>query len=420
MPAGLKAVVVVRKQGSVLHASGGIFKMLFDEAQMPYGLVLNVALICSMPLNASAQDRNTNGPSNRCGPNALLMLLRMNNVPVTNDQVFAIECNGAGASIGDLRDVAAAFGLPVEVRKYETDQWRSVPLPALVHAPSGEDTFHYHVWYDRSSDAVLALDGTTGEQFQILEQRLPDFWTGYALVDPTPSRQYWQTMLGFGQRFSAGILSLNILFVIVLLNYCFREWQQRMVTRCLAVILLFSSSSTLATDNQHVQIAEQPHAISDPWRDPDHGGVNALYVYFSLHDLRSDYRAFLQSLPPGKLPSELPEMLQAATACGHPLAARQLTADDFTDMPLPAIVHLDGLEYGKGAYIVVTRRFPSDLEYVNGPTASVGYMRYEDFFRRWSGVVLVKSDGPSRWLLALSFVCGSVAAAAFGLVFRRL
>ena len=331
-------------------------------------------------------------PTTRCGPNALLMYLEIHGVEFDHEEVLALPLSEEGASLLQLRDCANEFGFAAEVRKYEISEVDDVPLPALSHSPAGNGFQHFYVWYRTTEDAVFALDGTTGETIRINKRKLPGFWTGYAIVG--------KESLLYRSRFIIGCANA-LLFTFLAIDIV-RRSRRSSLTAGLCFFLMMPSGGA-AADSTERSFPDQK--VSDSWRDPNHGGINSIYILAGMSGADIAYADALAALPGDHLPSTLDEMLAASDVLGIPCSARMLTADELSKIDLPVILHLDGLESGSGAYIVATRRFPTDLEYVNGPSATIHYLRYEDLMRKWSGVALIP-EGRS----------GSLASMGIGLV----
>lgn len=70
----------------------------------------------------------------RCGPNALYLLLRLERVNASYDKVVdRLKPGSAGCSLEDLHQAAGEFGLRTQVRKLSVEDVRYAPKPIIVH-----------------------------------------------------------------------------------------------------------------------------------------------------------------------------------------------------------------------------------------------------------------------------------------------
>lgn len=327
----------------------------------------------------------------RCGPNALLMFLTLCEKPVPDAAISAIQCGPTGASLLQLRDAAHSAGLATEVRQYQISEVDSVPLPAIVQSQSGPTSYHYYVWCEITPDAVRALDGTTGEEFRIFRERLDNFWTGFALV---PKRSPWTIAVTFFGHLTPLVFIANIVFAVAIsrCGMAGKRFHSRAL-RFIAALSISLAGSSFALGADHRSEADASPSYSgysnERWRDAEHGGANALYVLLRLYGYSGSYEEALSRLPEERLPSTLEEMLSFSTQLGYAVRARQLVPSDLNKVTLPIIIHLDGESTTRGAYVLLLRLFEKDVEFMNGPSATIGYMKYEDLLRKWSGVALI-------------------------------
>ncbi len=113
-----------------------------------------------------------------------------------------------------LRDFCDSIGVATEVRKFRADDVQAMPLPAIWQLYGESDQFHYSVVYAINENGIYALDGTTGEDLQIAQNR----FTGYALISKRSSRHLIAQVLG-GSVLAWMSVGLNITLLWVLVRY---------------------------------------------------------------------------------------------------------------------------------------------------------------------------------------------------------
>lgn len=122
--------------------------------------------------------------ANRCGPNALYVMLVMNGLSPDYDRLIAgIDITEKGASISDLLRASAENGLPLVAVKTTIDDLAQFSTPALLHyQPSGE-LGHYAVLLRANSDNTFSTIEATRGAVEI--QAMGDFlsrWSGVVLI----------------------------------------------------------------------------------------------------------------------------------------------------------------------------------------------------------------------------------------------
>jgi hypothetical protein len=137
-----------------------------------------------------------------------------------------------------------------------------------------------------------------------------------------------------------------------------------------------------------------------PWRSDQYGGINVLYCYLQVNGVKVDYHDLQKE-------SELLGPESARTLCQ--LAARYrvelrpvtLTVKQLQDCPMPVIVHVDGPSPDSGAFVLLMSAKEPPI-FVNGPSAMIREISFENFLRCWSGVVLLPATNVAtnaRWYL---------------------
>ena len=124
-----------------------------------------------------------------CARNALYVFLHLSgNKAISFDEVKAVVPLTApyGTSLKSLLEAARKLGCDAEVRLYNSRDFDSVPLPAVVHISNSPIMAyaHFDVMYKRDSEWVYLIDGTTAQQYKVRRTKFggDDWWTGYALV----------------------------------------------------------------------------------------------------------------------------------------------------------------------------------------------------------------------------------------------
>jgi len=125
-----------------------------------------------------------------CGPNSLFMLLILSgHADVTLERLKNIPMDLEGTSLLNLRDAAREFHMETEIRHYQPQDVDPVPLPAIVQFKSYGSSItahHFNLLYKVDARRAYMIDGTSGVGISCARSRLPDWWTGYALIEKRP------------------------------------------------------------------------------------------------------------------------------------------------------------------------------------------------------------------------------------------
>lgn len=144
-----------------------------------------------MPSEAEAINDNTSLQKYesilQCGPNALFMFLLLNGKSeVDIDSLQGIPISPQGASMLDLRNAARDHGMEVEIRHYSKEDIYSIPLPAVCQFTNRSDAsitrMHFDLLYKVDKTFLYVLSGTTGAKERIRLTKLPEYWTGNAMI----------------------------------------------------------------------------------------------------------------------------------------------------------------------------------------------------------------------------------------------
>lgn len=144
-----------------------------------------------------------------CGPSCLYMfILAAGGKPVSYSEVQTRLpiTSMEGTSLSALCEAARSFGLESEMRKFSTDEFGKVPLPAIVHIQSSFGSLaHFDLMYKVDKEGVYLLDGSTAWAYHLSDTQFSHKWTGYALTKKRPS---------FGLRLVSNWYLLSIILLV--------------------------------------------------------------------------------------------------------------------------------------------------------------------------------------------------------------
>jgi hypothetical protein len=120
----------------------------------------------------------------QCGRNVIYMLLKLQGVkPAYSDVESRIPIRESGSRLTEMRDCARSLGLGCKIVRASPDVWESLRLPAIAHTEErGQDTGHYVLVVKKTPDAIVSIDGTTGNLSELSTAEFNELWTGYLLV----------------------------------------------------------------------------------------------------------------------------------------------------------------------------------------------------------------------------------------------
>ena len=156
----------------------------------------------------------------------------------------------------------------------------------------------------------------------------------------------------------------------------------------LAVLILCGASHATATDPSIAAVlpAERTEGI---WRCASHGGRNCLLFMLYMHGQALEHDPCPEAIDARDLPNTAPEILARANRLRFPLLLRSVAPEDLDNVPLPAIIHLDGADPNRGSFHVLVRVDPKIVFYINGPAAALASEERELFLRKWSGTIMI-------------------------------
>jgi ABC-type bacteriocin/lantibiotic exporter with double-glycine peptidase domain len=146
--------------------------------------------------------------------------------------------------------------------------------------------------------------------------------------------------------------------------------------------------------------------VSDPWRCSTNGGINALYCYLRINQVRCEYSDLLREQPGDGSVHSVATLAQLASAHGLPLQPVSLTWNELSHCSMPVVVHMDGESPEAGAFLLLLGATDNSIDYVNGPTATIHKMSRADFCRVWSGIALLPLTPVERPVLLYAIGCG--------------
>jgi hypothetical protein len=128
-----------------------------------------------------------------CGPNSLYVLLRLSGVDVEHRDIDRYyPRHPKGMSMLELKRACTDFGLAADIRRCTKADLRELRFPVIAHVYYGPqaEADHYVVITRRlDRDRIEVIDGTTGNVYQFLIDRMDNVWQGYLLV-PRPRNDY--------------------------------------------------------------------------------------------------------------------------------------------------------------------------------------------------------------------------------------
>jgi predicted double-glycine peptidase len=328
-----------------------------------------------------------------CGPNVLYLLLRMYDRPVTLQKVrAAIPIGPKGTNLLELHHAASRLGLATRVRWCTIDNLDRCPLPLIAHfRPNGgladaeksptdplDGTGHFVFVLEITADRVKFIDGTHGRIVVFRRERFPAFWSGY-MLEVAPPRGGW---------LAAAVAAAWACFALAAFVRVRRATRGR--PQLAVVVALIVLGCAGAANGGPLGKGDE-----GTWRQPDHDGVNCLYLQIKALGVPVRFEALEDRLRRGRDhdPNTLLDLKRAAQACGARLAIRTCGPRELAALPMPAIVLLEELR-GDKEFALIYRMDDRGCGLVEGSTAALTEMSIDDFRRRWSGLALVPDLTP--------------------------
>lgn len=159
-----------------------------------------------------------------CGPNALYVLLKLHDLPVTIEQVHgALTIDPErGCSVEQLKIAGTKLGLPLEDRFVPAAEFDTIPRPFIMHGAVSEDQIETkgHFWiiagFDKSSDMYAVVDGSSGTYFFFKQSTIEKLFSGWVLVPTSDANNAGVSLLQtafLGTLFLLAIVSGALLVV---------------------------------------------------------------------------------------------------------------------------------------------------------------------------------------------------------------
>lgn len=177
------------------------------EFVVPEGLKTPPRLILEAPFQQG----------NRCGPNALYILLRLLHKSVSYEELLAkLPTGEAGCSLEDLQRVGTEYGVRLDLRQLTPEELQTAPKPLIIHVrtPTASDgktpTGHFTVVTgNEPGEYLLGVDTSNAQPTTFSPQYLARNFSGSVLVPDTARTWIWS---------HEGIFYLTVLIGVVLLN----------------------------------------------------------------------------------------------------------------------------------------------------------------------------------------------------------
>jgi hypothetical protein len=167
----------------------------------------------------------------------------------------------------------------------------------------------------------------------------------------------------------------------------------------LGVVLILSS---LAAAQRARADPEAPPASPDAkvWRVGNKCGVNVIYLMASLLASKPDYEQVERLVPVDEKGTTLAQMREGARRFGLRLEIVKGTPAALLACRFPVIAHWEEEQGATGHYVIVLAANADEVQYIDGTTALIATVSMSDFLRKWTGFLLLPSEGPG-WRAAL-------------------
>ncbi len=176
------------------------------------------------------------------------------------------------------------------------------------------------------------------------------------------------------------------------------RWGGSQVGRfCTAMAVMFLGAAGSAAPAE----SSPPESRDEIWQmERESCGVNSAYLFLKLHDYQADYQALAKELPGGETESSLKDIQDCLRKQGFPAMVVQSDLKHLSESRLPAIAHLEMDSTGQflradRSYYVVLLGFTEKnrVEYLDGSSGMIEKMPMPDFFRCWSGYLILPDEG---------------------------
>lgn len=324
-------------------------------------------------------------PVNKCGVNAVYILLRVCDVNVALQSIESeIAMTRAGASVAELARVCSTAGLPVAALRIDRKQIRRVRPPYIAHLnrpTGGQESGHYVVVVSCRRDAVSAIDGTTGERVSWTPAAFQRTWTGI-VVAPRPGMH---TLGGVnGARLGMVLICVGCALFVGHRLVAFSDRRRNVP---FGVVLAVSLGNCMqARAGGYLDFPLEP--VENPWRHPACDAVNCMYVFARLQGCDVAYEDVAVTQGYGDAAS-IGGMIQTLEALGVPGDARKLLPSELTSEILPAIVHLDFSSRSKEMSVLLAVN-QGEYYVLHGGPATIEKLSKDELMRSWSGVAILR------------------------------
>lgn len=164
-----------------------------------------------------------------------------------------------------------------------------------------------------------------------------------------------------------------------------------------------------------------PNVSAESWRtDQRLCGLNAVYVLLKMHECKVSYNELQSELPIAEDGITLRQMHDALRKRGLPARVVRGGFDQLSQVPLPAVAHLvvdrptQFFARGRGHFVTVVSVNLQGVQCVDGTTGRLRTMPPAEFFREWSGYLLiVEPRGERAAHLVILVFCLCVAVGSW-------
>src|SRR5262249_12189210 len=186
----------------------------------------------------------------------------------------------------------------------------------------------------------------------------------------------------------------------------------RVIIYTLAVLSFSVHASVRAAAPPARRVIKPAEGAADFWRTSRYCGVTSVYVMLRLHGIDLPYESVKDQLPVTSAGSNLEDMRLVLTQHGLRAKAMKMNRQQLLGRcPMPCIAHIEEdaqrqfQTADRGHFVVLLRADAEKgvVESIDGTTAEMRGMPIPDFFREWTGYLLVAEQATSRTWTALLF-----------------
>jgi len=334
-----------------------------------------------------------------CGPNVLYMLLKLQGLPVTFEQVVQeLGSDNKMMSLVELREAAARLGLPTRVRRCTLEDLDRCTLPCIAHTRSeyahrANQSGHYLLVLKVDGEMIEVVDGTCADVMRKHRSKIADLWTGYVL-EPRVVQQDWTGVMTLN-----GVGLLAVLGVVLLASHRRSPAGASKLGAGLLLIACWSASGATPVAASEPSLGAQDGL--GEWRTTSNDAVNCLYLQLAILGHPVEYARVRQAVFAKGDAVSLVALREAAGRCGLPMKIVRCGPDELRRMPKPVIVYMHGTRTG-GLFALLCSLDDNKCGLILGATALIREPEIDKFRRDWSGFALVREPPDDGWLYAIA------------------